>query len=128
MQRRSDAPDQFVLARHGDAQPSQRVLDRAGDAGFRVGQRAVEIKIDCSHQGGTGVDTVVLLVGWAFKSRSDLSGIVVAMRIAPVLAVLCHALAAWPAFGQEAPNRFVHPSVEELARPPEKPDARESDT
>jgi Transglycosylase SLT domain/SPOR domain len=51
------------------------------------------------------------------------------MRIARVLAVLCHVLAAWPALGQEAPRRFVHPSVEELARLPEKPaDARESDT
>jgi hypothetical protein len=51
------------------------------------------------------------------------------MRIARVIAVSCLALAAWPACGQEAPNRFVHPSVEELAMPPAKPvDARESDT
>ncbi|MBR0777773.1 lytic transglycosylase domain-containing protein [Bradyrhizobium diazoefficiens] len=51
------------------------------------------------------------------------------MRRARVIAVSCLALAAWPARGQEAPNRFVHPSVEELAMPPAKPEsARESDT
>nr|WP_249145873.1 lytic transglycosylase domain-containing protein [Bradyrhizobium diazoefficiens] len=51
------------------------------------------------------------------------------MRRARVIAVSCLALAAWPARGQEASNRFVHPSVEELAMPPAKPEsARESDT
>jgi soluble lytic murein transglycosylase-like protein len=51
------------------------------------------------------------------------------MRIERVIAVSCLALAAWPAGGQEAPNRFVRPSVEELAMPPAKPAGeRESDT
>jgi hypothetical protein len=58
-----------------------------------------------------------------------LSGIVDAMRISGIIAVLCQALAASPALGQEGPGRAVHPSVEELAVAPARPvDARESDT
>jgi len=56
------------------------------------------------------------------------------MRTTRAINVLRHALAALflhaPAMAEEPPSRVVHPSVEELAMPPEKPSdaARESET
>jgi len=51
MKRRPDAPGQFVFGGNGVIKLAERILDRARNSGFWIGQRSIEVKVDCVHPG-----------------------------------------------------------------------------
>ncbi len=73
-------------------------------------------------------------MGLVPKFKADLPDVVGAVRMRRVRKLLCLAVAVLvlpaPAIAEEQPSRVAHPSVEELAMPPDKPSdsVRESET